>query len=195
MSYEIVAMNYAGERSINPVGNIRAAVANGTSIVSNPVPYDLIFQLSIMTKTVEDGLKIVEQIIPHFKPDFTVTAHLIDSMPDHKKDIPIVLNNVTNDDSYEGDFTNKRVIIWTLDFTMKAWFYAGVSTPKVIKFATTNIYPNLEKTLVYSQTEVYPGLTANGQPTTDPAQAIPYQQVEEDDNWEYIIIKDDVIDE
>lgn len=195
ISYELISMNFAPERIHNPTGTVREFNSGSYKSVYNPVPYDLIYQVSIIGKNIQDTSKIVEQIIPHFKPNFSVTAHLVDNMPEFKKDISIVLNNVTLDDPYEGDLASRRNVVWTLDFTVKAYFFGLVTTPKVIKFAKVNLYPNTTPTFEYSRVTTYPGLTANGEPTTDPSEAIDWKDVDEDDNWAYIVIKEDAIEE
>jgi hypothetical protein len=196
ISYELKDMSYDASRALNPAGVNRVISGGSSHAVLNPVPWNLSYELSIITKTLEDGFKIVEQILPFFRPDITLSAHLLDSVPEYKKDISIVLNTVTHEDTYEGSFLDGRRIVWTLNFTLKGWYFTNTGgLAKVIKFATVDLYPDLVQTPVYSKTETWPGLTANGEPTTDPATAIPYQQVEEDDDWAYIVVRSDIIDD
>ena len=75
-------------------------------------------QLYIFTATAEDGLQIVEQILPYFQPDYTVTINVVPDL-NIKRDIPIVLGNINYEDNYDGDFTNRRAVIYTLSFTAK----------------------------------------------------------------------------
>lgn len=189
ISYELITMNYSGLRMNNPMASIR----DGNNRTLTPVPYDLIFQVSIITKSLEDGYKIIEQIIPYFKPHFTVTAELLEDLPGVKKDIDIVLNAVSFDDSYEGDFETRRTLTWILDFTVKGFYFGYTDTPKVIKFAKTNLYANTTTGEQYTTINTYPGLTANGEPTTNPALTIPYLDIEADDNWDYIVTVEDKI--
>jgi hypothetical protein len=120
---------------------VKASAADGsmTSMFA-PAPYDIEFQLNIMTKYNEDGTKIIEQILPYFKPDCTVSVKLIDELGTYF-DIPIVLNSVSQEDTYEGDFESRRALIWTLNFTMKGYFFGPVSTKKQISFVDADIYP------------------------------------------------------
>ena len=104
-----------------------------------PVPYDVNFQLSIMVKNAEDGTQILEQILPFFTPEWTNTVQLIDDM-DIKLDIPLVLVSVSSDDTYDGDFETRRALIWTLDFTMKCYFFGPTKTKKLIKLANVNFF-------------------------------------------------------
>lgn len=196
MSYELTSMNYDSVRALNPSGKLRVNNPDNSSYtVLNPVPWNLNFTLYIAAKSIEDGLKIVEQIVPYFRPDLSVTAHLLDVLPEYNKDLSIVLNSVIHEDTYEGPIENTRALVWTLDFTLKGYFYTGIPTAKVIKFVTANIYSSANNiTDPYTRIEVYPGLTANGEPTTDPSETIPYQQINEKDNWDYIVITDDIID-
>jgi len=105
-----------------------------------PAPYDIEFQLNVMTKYNEDGTKIIEQILPFFKPDCTVSVKLIDELGTYF-DIPIVLNSVSQEDTYEGDFESRRALIWTLNFTMKGYFFGPVSTKKQITFVDVDLAP------------------------------------------------------
>ena len=91
---------------------------NGGTIkkVYMPVPYNIGFQLNIMTKLQDDALQIVEQILPNFQPSFNLTVDLVDSIGE-KRDIPIVLDSVSFTDDYEGDFSTRRNLIYTLNFT------------------------------------------------------------------------------
>ena len=145
MSFEMTGMTYAPDRKLTSVTKmVRASAADGTmTSMFAPAPYDLEFQLNIMTKYNEDGTKIVEQILPLFKPDCTVSVKLIDELNTYF-DIPIVLNSVSQEDTYEGDFESRRALIWTLNFTVKGYFFGPVSTKKQITFVDADIYPTTE---------------------------------------------------
>lgn len=97
------------------------------------VPYNIAMQLNIMAKNQDDGLQILEQILPYFQPEFTVSIKPIDDFTSFKQDVPIVLNSVSFDDQYEGDYNSRRVLIYTLDFNMKMSFYGPVAESKVIR--------------------------------------------------------------
>lgn len=194
MSFELVSLNSdrsrRGVSKLNRIVQPAVEAQNGRSIarrVFAPVPWNLNFQLNIMTKTLEDGNKILGQILPFFTPNLTLTAQLIEDMPNTVYDIPITLNSVQPTDTWEGDFKTRRALIWTLDFTLEAYFFGPVTNQGVIKKVFVNLYPSLTSNVVYDQITVQPGLTANGEPTTDINQTIPYQQIEEDDDWAYIV--------
>ena len=101
--------------------------------IKQQVPYNINMQLNIMAKNQDDGLQILEQILPYFQPDYTVTIKPIDDMQSFKQDVPISLNSVSFDDQYDGDYNSRRVLIYTLDFTMKMSFYGSLLNPKVIR--------------------------------------------------------------
>lgn len=189
MSFEMVSMTYDPERKLTPMTHSLKGITNNDSAVKTqftPAPYDLEFQLNIMVKYAEDGTKIIEQILPYFKPEFTVTAKLIDGM-DINIDIPIILNSVSVEDTYEGSYEDRRAIIWTLNFTLKGYYFGPVTQRKIIKFANTSIYSSMTATEPAAVITVQPGLTANGQPTTNINQTVPYSAINIDDDWAYIV--------
>ena len=106
-----------------------------------PAPYNITFQLSILAKNMNDALQIVEQILPYFQPEYTVTMKMIDSMTDYR-DVPIILNSVNMEDQYEGTFEERRVIEYTLEFTMKLNYFGPVYTGSVIKNVIERDYIN-----------------------------------------------------
>ena len=91
------------------------------------VPYNVNIRLSIMTKLNEDALQIVEQILPYFQPHFNLTINLVEQIGE-TRDIPMVLNSIQMDDDYEGDFTTRRSLVYTLDFTAKTYLFGPVDT-------------------------------------------------------------------
>ncbi len=142
MGFEMTSMTYAGERKLSTIQRYNVASTSDSdkkTLVYAPVPYDLNFQLSIMVKNAEDGTQILEQILPFFTPEWTNSVQLIDDM-DIKMDIPLVLISVSSDDTYDGDYETRRALIWTLDFTMKCYFYGPIKNKKIIKFANVNFY-------------------------------------------------------
>lgn len=190
MSFEITGMAYSGDRKLTSLTKQTRTSASSSSAMSTlytPSPYDIEFQLNIMTKYNEDGTKILEQILPYFKPDVTVSVKMIDSM-DLYVDIPIVLNSVSTEDSYEGDFTTRRALIWTLNFTMKAYYFGPTVQKKVIKFIDINFTPDMDITTpTSSSVTIQPGLTAAGVGTTTLAESISYSDISVDDDWKYIV--------
>ena len=103
-----------------------------------PVPYNISLQLYIFTATAEDGLQIIEQILPYFQPDYTVTVNMVPKL-DIKRDIPIVLGNINYEDSYDGDFTSRRAVIYTINFTAKTYLFGPMSNQGVIKSSQADL--------------------------------------------------------
>lgn len=125
MSFEMTGLYYDPSRKLNALNRIAAplpGMSGETQWQYQPVPYNIDFTLSIMTKNVEDGTYIVEQILPYFNPVWTATLNINPEL-NQRYDVPITLDNITNEDTYEGNFENRRAIIWTLTFTMKAYFF------------------------------------------------------------------------
>jgi len=140
MGFELTAMTYDGVRKLNTMGRNVAAGTTGLKKQFNPVPYNWDFSLYVYVKNAEDGTQILEQILPFFTPEFTVTMNLVSSMSE-KRDIPLVLNSVTSEDTYEGDFASRRSIIWTLSFLMKGFLYPNVAdNAKVITDVTVDTH-------------------------------------------------------
>ena len=112
-----------------------------------PVPYNVDFELAILSKNQDDGLQILEQILPVFQPMFNITVNLVDAIGE-KKDFPVTLNSVNYDDDYEGDFTTRRTLIYTLTFTAKTYLYGPVSdvSSKVIKTAIVDTAMKVDTT-------------------------------------------------
>jgi hypothetical protein len=192
MSFEMVSMAYDGTRKVNSLKKISSIttssdVEKNASFQYSPAPYNIDFSLSIMTKYAEDGTQILEQIIPFFKPERTTTVKLIDGI--EPLDIPLILNNITLEDVYDGDFETRRSLLWTLDFTMKAWYFGPVREKRLVKFIDVRYAADTDiDTFLEEQVTVQPGLTANGQPTTDANSSISYTEIMEDDDWGVIVM-------
>ena len=133
MRFELLSMTYDSVRKLNTLNRNVKKGTTGLKKQFNPVPYNWEFSLYIFVKNAEDGTQVLEQILPFFTPEFTVTMNLVSSM-EEVRDIPLVLNSVTSEDTYEGDFATRRSIIWTLSFTMKGFLYPDISdNAKVIE--------------------------------------------------------------
>lgn len=142
MSFEMVDISYAAERKLPTINKVSVVNSDDPSKLMYqymPVPYDIRFNLNIMVKQARDGTRILEQILPFFTPEWTATLNL-DSTMQHRYDIPIILNNVTSEDSYTGNFTERRAITWTLSFTMKGYVFGATRSQKVIKNTNINFY-------------------------------------------------------
>lgn len=140
MSFEITGISYDASRKQNSLlktSKVNTGTTGSTAYVG--VPYDITFSLNIYARNIDDGTHIVEQILPFFNPDFTVSANMIPDLG-FIKDVPVILNSVTNDIQYEGNFDSVRFVYWTLTFTMKMHFYGPISYPKIIRTVYANIY-------------------------------------------------------
>jgi|14BtaG_2_1085337.scaffolds.fasta_scaffold05000_2 hypothetical protein len=146
MSFEMKGIQYDPSRKLGPVQLCRTAKDGDTKKsyqTYSPVPYNMEFELNILSKNNEDSVEILEQILPYFQPVFNITINLISKMSE-KKDIPIVLNSVGIQDDYESDFLTRRTLIHTLQFTAKSYLYGPVSTSDVIRKVNVDISAALE---------------------------------------------------
>jgi hypothetical protein len=125
LGFDMTSLMYDPERSVNKLNKNHAFKNGNRGTMYAPVPYILSFSLYALVKNAIDGAMIIEQILPAFKPEFTVTIHAVPSM-NIKIDMPIILNDVSVEDSYEGDFISRRAIIYTLNFTAKVMFYPNI---------------------------------------------------------------------
>ena len=145
IGFEISNLAYDQSRKLNRVQRFSKVKGSTTKQLDTqymPVPYNLEFTLYTMARNSDDALQIVEQILPYFQPDYTLT---INDMADMgiKRDVPIVLNSVGYEDNYQGDFEARRAIIYTMAFTAKFFLYGPVTSSKVIKTVQVDQYANL----------------------------------------------------
>jgi hypothetical protein len=142
MSFEIIGYNYDPLRKINRMQQISCGGGSGSvSTMYTPVPYNIDISLYILTKTQEDGLQIIEQILPTFTPEYTLTLNVVPDM-NVKIDVPIILNSVAVNDEYDGDFQTRRFVTHTLNFQMKVNLFGGISGKNVIDNVNANIGGN-----------------------------------------------------
>tara|TARA_B100001175_G_scaffold314075_1_gene322757 strand:- start:269 stop:1312 length:1044 start_codon:yes stop_codon:yes gene_type:complete len=126
MSFETTNIAYDATRKGGITQTFKASDGSKLRKVFMPVPYNIGFELNILVKLNDDALQIVEQILPYFQPSFNLTIDLI-SVIGEKRDIPIVLDNISFQDDYEGDFSTRRALIYTLNFTAKTYLFGPVS--------------------------------------------------------------------
>jgi len=130
MSFELIGLSYdPGRKSTTTQTFLTSSTANKKQEKKSylPVPYNLDFELSVMTKLNDDMLQIVEQILPYFQPAYTITVDLVNEIGE-KRDIPVVLNSISMSDDYEGDFSTRRALIYTLRFTAKTYLFGPISS-------------------------------------------------------------------
>ena len=139
MSFEMNGLTYDASRKQNTNFKSFAQTTNGVVSQYNPVPYNFDFDLCVYVRNIEDGTQIIEHILPYFTPDYTIKLNLVPEMG-VVKEIPVVLNSVTSEVSYEGPRdTDPRMIVWTLNFTVKGYVFGQISTAGLIKTSITNI--------------------------------------------------------
>ena len=161
MSFEFTGLTYDPSRKVSTTQTFVAKDKNdGTETKKTfmPVPYNMQFELSIFTKLNDDALQIVEQILPYFQPSYNLTIELVDQIRE-KRDVPIVLESVTMQDDYEGDFSTRRVLYYTLRFTAKTYLFGPSSSASkdIIKRSTVSYLTgtdtsNTRRELTYSAT-------------------------------------------
>jgi len=126
MSFEMNSVTYDSSRKTGITQTFKASDGNNIKKVFMPVPYNIGFELNILAKLNDDALQIIEQILPYFQPSFNLTVDLVKSIGE-KRDIPIVLDSINFQDDYEGDFSTRRALIYTLGFTAKTYLFGPVA--------------------------------------------------------------------
>ena len=130
MSFEFTGLQYDPSRKVTQTQKFSKGLSSdkkSTQKAYMPVPYNMQFELAIMTKLNDDMLQIVEQILPYFQPSYNLSVNLIDTIGE-KRDIPVVLESITTNDDYEGDFSTRRALIYTLRFSVKTYLFGPVSS-------------------------------------------------------------------
>ena len=146
MGFEIAGLNYDPSRKLQRLGRFKAVRSDRNDVMDyqyNPVPYNISFNLYSFTATAEGGLQIVEQILPFFQPDYTITVNAIPTMG-VKRDVPVVLNSVQYEDTYDGAFTTRRAVNYTMNFTAKTYLYGPVYAKRIIKETQADNYTDTE---------------------------------------------------
>ena len=146
LSFEINSIGYDPSRKVSPTQKIKFKKdVDENKNAFMPVPYNIGFELAIISKNQDDGLQIIEQILPFFQPHYNLAVKLVTSIGE-TKDVPVVLNSINYEDDYEGDFANRRAIIYTLAFTAKTYLYGPITDKKVIKKSITDYYTSTDTT-------------------------------------------------
>lgn len=178
MSFEITNIQYDPSRKIASTQKMRkeqkAENESSRNFVYSSVPYNLDFSLYIMAKYNEDATQLMEQILPFFTPDWTFTAKMVPDLD--PLDIPVILNSITTEDLYEGDFNERQSILYTLNFTMKGYYFGPEKQRKIIKFIDARYAASIESNAEFEESsEVYPVILANT--------SIGWADIEFDDDW------------
>ena len=178
LSFEMTSIQYDATRKANVTQTFKASDGTNLKKVYLPVPYNIGFQLNLMTKLQDDALQVVEQILPYFQPAFTLTIDLVDSIGE-KRDIPITLDNVSFTDDYEGDFSTRRIMIYTFNFTAKTYLFGPVadSTEGLIRKVQVDVYADTNRTTAKRE------MRYTVEP--DPIDAAPDDDFGFSENWEF----------
>ena len=146
LSFEISGVTYDPQRKVSPTQKIKFKKdVDENRNAFMPVPYNIGFELAIISKNQDDGLQIIEQILPFFQPHYNLAVKLATTIGE-TKDVPIVLQSIDYEDDYEGDFTARRAIIYTLQFQAKTYLYGPITDAKVIKKSITDYYTSTDTT-------------------------------------------------
>ena len=210
LSFEMQGIQYDPTRKTGIAQTFLAKGGTTAKKVYMPVPYNVSFELSIMAKLSDDALQILEQIVPFFTPEWTSTVNLIPDLG-LKVDIPVVLQGTSIQDLYEGDFEQRRALIYTLDFVLKGYVFGPVHKAGIIKTVKSKIISQDENAVFTQnnhlsvQTSTYtintaasntssntadaalitstPGLLANGSPTSNASVSVGIDNIDADDDF------------
>ena len=146
MGFEISGIEYDASRKLNKLQKFRRPKTTGSTSDQekkmdfnySPVPYNITYKLFIFTATAENGLQIVEQIVPYFQPDYTVTINMVPDLG-IKRDVPIVIGDIQYEDSYDGDFETRRAVIYTMTFTAKTYLYGPSTAGGIVRKVQTDL--------------------------------------------------------
>ena len=146
IGFEIQNLAYDGTRKLSRVQKFKKVnTGNNTRTLDTqfmPVPYNLDIVLYVLAKQSDDALQIVEQILPYFQPDYTITVNDMADMG-IKRDVPIILNSINYEDNYEGDFDQRRALIYTMNFTCKFYLYGPVTSSNIIRTVQADQYTDM----------------------------------------------------
>jgi hypothetical protein len=192
MSFEMVSTNYSAERKLNTIHRVVKSHPTSNTVLNvsyTPVPYDFSFQLHIYTGNIEDGTHIIEQILPYFTPEFTISLKSATSLGINL-DLPIILNSVGMEDTYEGSFDDRRVITWTLDYTLKGNLFGPITNAGIVNKAVINLHPTANVAAEpdgsangYDQIVSRPAMSADGSASTDAASSVLVGQIGANDDF------------
>ena len=203
LSFELTSMNYAPDRVLNRTHK-QLGIGGGNNSLRKtftPAPYDLDMSLYAMFSHQEDAVQVVEQILPYFRPEWTNSVKIVPEL-DTYVDIPTIYTGMTIEDSYDGDFEQRRAIIYTFTFKIKGYLFGPVTNKGIIRrtlvntfnpqanTATGNVIISTSDTKLQRLT-LTPGLLANGQPTSNSSASIPISQISANTNYGFAFDRED----
>ena len=139
MAFQMDSIAYDPARKLQSVTKDITTTGGVRKYTYTPVPYNFNFSFYLLTDTIEDATDILEQILVFFRPEYTTTVNVLPEMG-LTQDVPIILNSITSEDNFDTDFEEKRLIIWTLQFTMKGYIYGPVNEQGLIRKVIANIH-------------------------------------------------------
>lgn len=193
MAFEIAGdMTYDSSRTLSMLN--RHSYKNTTDAdkmkyVHTATPINIPFNLYIYTQNTRDGLQILEQILPVFKPEWTASLQLIPSLG-ITRDVPIIrTGGPVIEDSYDGSFKERQILTYTLSFVMKAWYFGPTYDKPIIKFSIANFYlgENVEGQDKIGTIQVTPGMDANGAATSNSSITVSPSEIFVDDDFGYVV--------
>ena len=193
LSFEITNIQYSPDRSVNKMHTISSKGSGADTLAASqtPVPYDITVSLYGMFATNEDAIQVVEQILPFFRPEWTHSIRLVDSLPDHYIDVPTVLTSMSIQDTYESDFQTRRAIIYNFDFTIKGYMYGPVKNRGVIKRTVANLVEGEVGDSTITRIDLQPGLKSDGNPTSNRTESIAINRINSEDNYGFAFDNED----
>jgi len=148
IAFEMTNIQYDSARKLNTLNRMQGTKTDDVSMFLsqlNPSPYDFQFDVSIATKTADDGLQIIEQILPNFQPSFNLNVKDIPELS-IVKDIPVIFSGITKTNTYEGSYDEQRVFTWDLSFVAKGYMYPAIRDADIIRKVYANIYKDKDMT-------------------------------------------------
>ena len=143
LSFEMTGISYDSSRKLAPITlNTKSGDKDTIRKQYTPVPYNIDFELNVISKTNDESLEILEQIVPVFQPSYQMTIKLVDAMADYR-DIPVILNSISYSDDYEGTFDDRKITLVTMTFTCKTYIFGPVGTAGPIKKAKVDMYTDM----------------------------------------------------
>lgn len=202
LSFEMSGFSYDSQRKLNSLGiRYNTTQDDKEKSMYNPVPYNIGFSLNVYVEHFDEGLQIIEQIVPFFSPYLNIPSKLVYDDMGIVDDVPVLLNDVSLEESYEGQFEDKRVIMWNLSFTLKTNIFKPVKESDLIRQVETNIISTptgdsgevtpqeiqqAQESGLKIKTTTKPGLTNEGEPTTKQSETIDKELINSDDNYGFI---------
>lgn len=202
IGFEISSFTYDSIRKQNSLNKRFHTTESGTVKRSySPVPYNITYSVSVYVENFDDGLQIVEQIIPFFDPHLNIPSKLVYDDLNIVDDVSVSLDSISLDETYEGPFTERRMIMWNLSFTMKTNIFKPVVESNVIKSVESHLRSTptgnsgevTSEEIVQSKQDgtsassiVEPGMDSNGEPTSKREESVPKEQIDAEDDYGFI---------